>query len=48
MSARIEEMIDDILKREGSAYTDHPKDRGGPTRYGVNCLAAREALAGSA
>ena len=35
MSARIEEMIDDILKREGSAYTDHPKDRGGPTRYGV-------------
>lgn len=27
--------IGDIIRREGSAYTNHPEDRGGPTRYGV-------------
>lgn len=30
----IEEMISDILRREGG-YVDHPADRGGPTKYGV-------------
>ena len=28
-------IVDDILRREGSAFTDHPADRGGPTRYGI-------------
>lgn len=27
--------IDDILRREGAAYTDHPADRGGPTKWGI-------------
>lgn len=27
--------IDDILRREGAAYTDHPADRGGPTKFGI-------------
>lgn len=30
----IDEMIDDILRREGG-YVDHPDDRGGPTNFGV-------------
>jgi lysozyme family protein len=28
-------IIDDILRREGSTFTDHPADKGGPTRYGI-------------
>lgn len=28
-------MIDDIIEREGSTYTDDPVDRGGATKYGV-------------
>jgi lysozyme family protein len=31
----LNDLIDGILHREGSDYTDHPADRGGPTRYGV-------------
>lgn len=27
--------IDDIIRREGAAYTDHPADRGGPTKWGI-------------
>jgi lysozyme family protein len=30
----VQEMIDDILRREGG-YVDHPADRGGPTKYGI-------------
>jgi lysozyme family protein len=30
----IQEMIDDILRREGG-YVDHPADRGGPTKFGI-------------
>lgn len=30
-----DEIIDRILRREGSAFTDHPADRGGPTKYGI-------------
>jgi len=30
-----ETIIDAILKREGSAYTNHPADKGGPTKYGI-------------
>lgn len=28
-------IIDDILRREGSDYTNHPADRGGPTKFGI-------------
>lgn len=28
-------MIDDLLRREGSTFTNHPADRGGPTKYGI-------------
>ncbi len=30
-----ETIIEDILRREGSAYTNHPADLGGPTKYGI-------------
>lgn len=30
-----EAIINAILRREGSAFTDHPADRGGPTKYGI-------------
>ena len=34
--ARIEEAIDFILVHEGGdKYTNHPKDRGGPTKFGI-------------
>lgn len=29
------EIIDDILRREGSAYTNRAADRGGPTKFGI-------------
>lgn len=28
-------IIDEILRREGSAYINDPHDRGGPTKYGI-------------
>lgn len=40
---RIERIIDDVLLREGGgAYTNHPADRGGPTRFGITEAKARE------
>jgi lysozyme family protein len=30
----IEEILDEILRREGG-FVDHPKDKGGPTKWGV-------------
>lgn len=30
----IDAIIDEIIKREGG-FTDHPKDLGGPTKYGI-------------
>lgn len=30
-----DEIVDAILIREGSAYTNHPADRGGPTKFGI-------------
>lgn len=30
----VQEMIDDILRREGG-FVDHPADRGGPTKFGI-------------
>ena len=34
MADTVEDMIDDILRREGG-YVNHRADRGGPTNYGV-------------
>ena len=31
----VELIIDDIIRREGSDYTEHPSDRGGSTKYGI-------------
>ena len=30
-----DDIIDDIIRREGNAYTNDPVDRGGPTKYGI-------------
>ena len=30
----IEQILDEVLRREGG-YVDHPRDRGGPTNYGI-------------
>lgn len=35
------QIIAEIIRREGSAYTDHPADRGGPTMYGVTLAILR-------
>ena len=34
-------IIDDIIKREGG-YTDHPDDKGGPTKYGITLNTLKE------
>ena len=36
----IDEMIEGVVGREGG-YSDHPSDRGGPTRWGVTQVRAR-------
>ena len=36
----IDQLIDDVIAREGG-YSDHPADRGGPTRWGVTERIAR-------
>ncbi len=36
----VEELIDDVIGREGG-YSNHPADRGGPTRWGVTEAVAR-------
>jgi len=35
------EIISKILNREGSKYTNHPSDRGGPTKYGITLATLR-------
>lgn len=35
------QIIDELIRREGSAYTDHPADRGGPTKYGITLATLR-------
>ena len=37
---RIDKLIDEVIAREGE-YSDHPADRGGPTRWGVTEWVAR-------
>lgn len=36
----IDTLIDELIDREGG-YSDHPADRGGPTRYGITEAVAR-------
>ncbi|GAA4000960.1 glycoside hydrolase family 108 protein [Sphingomonas humi] len=36
----IDQLIDGLIAREGG-YTNHPADRGGPTRYGITEAVAR-------
>ncbi|PKP89823.1 MAG: hypothetical protein CVT77_16830 [Alphaproteobacteria bacterium HGW-Alphaproteobacteria-16] len=36
----IDQLIDDVIAREGG-YSNHPADRGGPTRWGVTEAVAR-------
>ena len=35
MNPVIESILEDVLRREGSRYTDDPVDGGGPTRWGI-------------
>jgi lysozyme family protein len=37
----IDKLIDSIIAVETDKYTDHPADRGGPTRYGVTLATLR-------
>lgn len=37
----ITEIIDDIIRVEGSTYTNDPADPGGPTKYGITLKALR-------
>lgn len=34
MPRSVEQMIDDVIRREGG-FVDHPRDRGGPTNFGI-------------
>lgn len=40
VKARIDALIDEVIAREGG-YSNHPADRGGPTRWGVTEQVAR-------
>lgn len=33
--SKIDDLISDVIKVEGSKYTNDPKDSGGPTKYGI-------------
>lgn len=44
MSDAITQIITGILVAEGSEFTDHPADRGGPTRHGITQAALSEHL----
>lgn len=30
-----DEILDDLIRREGNEYSDRPADKGGPTKYGI-------------
>lgn len=38
----IDDIITEVLKAEGSRYTNRPTDRGGPTKYGVTLKAYQD------
>jgi lysozyme family protein len=38
----VDEMIAEIIRKEGD-YSDHPADKGGPTRFGITQAVARRA-----
>lgn len=40
MTKTVDQIIDELIGREGG-YSDHPSDRGGPTRWGVTEQVAR-------
>lgn len=31
----ISAIVDSIIRKEGTVYTNHPKDKGGPTKFGI-------------
>lgn len=33
--SKVDDIITEVIQREGSTYTNDPKDSGGPTRYGI-------------
>lgn len=42
MTATVRQVIDDVMKAEGwDKYTNDPKDRGGPTKWGITEATAR-------
>lgn len=41
---RAQEIIDEILRREGSTYSNRRADRGGPTKYGITLATLRRRL----
>lgn len=42
MSLTEEDILDQLIRREGSTFTDHPSDRGGATKYGITLGTMRE------
>jgi len=40
MAKTIEQLLDEVVAREGG-YSNHPADRGGPTRFGITEAVAR-------
>lgn len=39
---QISKLINDIIDREGRQYTNHPSDRGGPTKFGITLATLRK------
>ena len=39
--SKLTEVIDDIIEAESDLYTNHPNDRGGPTKYGITLKTLR-------
>lgn len=38
--SRVDQMIEEVIRREGD-YSNHPADKGGPTRWGITQAVAR-------
>lgn len=43
-----DDIISDIIRREGGTYTDAAADRGGPTKWGITLAALQEVRPGAA